>query len=245
MIYMSIIIPLHNEQLRLRSAVQRVIHYAERNLMGRYEILLVENGSNDETLAIARELERTYRPIRAFHIDQRSKAAAVRFGMLTARGEYRYMCDCDLSTPIDELNYFLKYMRDRWDIVIGSREHFDAHVETTFKRWAIGRMFSAMVNAITGLDYRDTQCGFKLFNASAAKDIFSRVECTSMAFDVEVLYLAMQLGYYCTDMPVRWVHDKDSRVRLLRDSWLMFNDILRIRKMHAHQKPAYKTKIPA
>lgn len=243
--HVSIIIPCHNEQIRIRSTVNKIIHYGERNLMGRYEILLIENGSSDETFAVAREMERTYRPVRALQIAERSKAQAVKAGMLAARGEFRYMCDADLSTPIDELTKFLKWMeRDAWDIVIASREHFDSHVETSFKRWLIGRMFSALVNAFTGLEYRDTQCGFKLFNAHAAEDIFKRAQCTSMAFDVEVLYLAEQLGYYVTDMPVPWINDSDSRVHILRDSWLMFNDLTRIRKWHAKQKPAYK-KIPA
>lgn len=244
--HVSIVIPVHNEQTRIRSSVTKIIQYAERELMGRYEIVLVENGSADDTFAICAELARTYRPVRVIQINARSKAQAVKAGMLAARGEYRYMCDCDLSTPINELTKFLKWMQHGWDIVIASREHIDSEVTTSFSRYFIGRAFSGLVNLFTGLDYRDTQCGFKLFTAHAAEDIFKRTECTSMAFDVEALYLAQKLGYYCTDMPVRWVNDNDSRVRLARDSWLMLMDLIRIRKLHADAKPSYKTKkIPA
>jgi glycosyltransferase involved in cell wall biosynthesis len=232
--FVSIIVPLHNEQMRLRASVEKIIRYGERNLMGRYEILLVENGSTDQTFELARELQRTFRPVKALQIWHRSKAHAVRYGMMMAEGEYRYMCDVDLSTPINELNNFLKWMNFGWDIVIASREHFDAKVETSFKRWFIGRVYSMLVNAFTGMDYKDTQCGFKLFSARAAEDIFSRTECVSLAFDVEALYLARQLGYYCTDMPVPWVNDRDSRVNILRDSWLMFKDVSRIKKLHRY-----------
>jgi dolichyl-phosphate beta-glucosyltransferase len=243
--FVSIIIPIHNEQVRLRESVLKVIQYGERELIYRYEILLVENGSIDQTFDIARELSRTYRPVRAFQIKERSKAQAVCFGMKMAVGEYRYMCDCDLSTPINELTKFLRMMEDGWDIVIASREHRDSDVDTSFKRWMIGRMFQGMVQTIIGLDYRDTQCGFKLFNAHAANDIFSLLQCNSMAFDVEVLYLAQQLGYYCTDMPVTWHNDPDSRVHILRDSWLMLKDLMQIKKLHVMDKPVYyKKKIP-
>ncbi len=243
--YLSIIIPLHNEQVRLREAITKVIHYGEYHLRGRYEIILVENGSTDETWRVARELQRTYRPIRAYHLDARSKAAAVQTGMLMATGEYRYMCDVDLSTPIDELTKFLKKTQDGWDIVIASREHVDSQVETSFKRWFIGRIFHGLVLALTGMDYHDTQCGFKLFNAHAAQEIFAHTECSSMAFDVEVLYLAQLYGYYATEIPVTWHNDTDSRVRIIRDSWLMLKDLIQIKKLHIKDKPLYKQKIPA
>lgn len=245
--YLSIVIPCHNETRNIRNTVAKVIHYGETNLRGRYEVLLVENGSTDGTFVICKEQERIYRPVRAIHIEGRSKALAVQQGMLKARGEYRYMCDCDLSTPLEEVNHFLELMKDGWDLVIASREHPDSRVDNViFKRWLIGRVFQSIVKAATGLEYRDTQCGFKLFTARAAVDIFTRARCTSMAFDVEVLYLALQLGFYCTDAPVTWHNDPDSRVRLFSDSWTMLRDVLRVQKLHKHVKPAYKTnKVPA
>jgi glycosyltransferase involved in cell wall biosynthesis len=218
-----------------------VIRYAEHNLHNRYEIILVENGSSDETYAIAKEMTRIYSPVRAFQIPERSKAAAVCYGMRMARGEYRYMCDCDLSAPIGELTKFMKAMElGGWDVVIGSREHVDSHVETSFKRWFIGRVWQVVVDLFTGLDYPDTQCGFKLFNAHAANDIFPRVQCTSMAFDVEVLYLAKQLGYYVSELPVTWHNDPDSRVRLFHDIRLMLKDVAQIKRLHHAVKPGYK-----
>lgn len=236
-IQVSIIIPCHNEQTRLRESVFKIIRYGERELRGQYEILLVENGSSDETFAIARELQRVFGPVRAHHLEGRSKADAVRFGMLMALGQYRYMCDCDLSTPIEELTRFIQRIQDGWDVVIGSREHIDSQVETSFRRWFIGRMFSSLARIYTGIDFLDTQCGFKLFTAQAAEDIFSRTECKSMAFDVEALYLAKILDYHAIDIPVTWINDSDSRVRILRDSLAMWQDISRIRKIHASEPP--------
>lgn len=231
--HVSIIVPVHNEQTRIREAVWKMIRYGELHL-GEYEILLVENGSTDETLAIARELSNTYRPVTALQVAGRSKAVAVRYGMLTARGEYRYMCDVDLSTPINELSRFLKYIRHHGtvDIVIGTREHPDSQVRTSFKRYMIGRIFSLMTQVLVPMQtkYRDTQCGFKLFNKRAAEDIFNRVEGISMAFDVEALYLAEQLEYVVAELPVIWDNDKDSRVRLVSDGWAMLNDLMKIQR---------------
>jgi len=244
--YVSIIIPAHNEALTLQETVIRIIHYCEHDLPGRYEVLVVENGSHDATYAKAVELQSTYRPVRAFAILERSKAAAVRYGMTMAQGEYRYMCDADLSTPINELRHFLRLMQTGgWDVVIASREHRDSSVQTSFTRYFIGRVFQALVQQVTGVSFADTQCGFKLFTARAANDIFFHARCTSMAFDVELLYLADKLGYYVTDMPVTWQNNPDSRVRLIRDSWLMLRDVLRIKTIHADVMPEYKKKVPA
>jgi dolichyl-phosphate beta-glucosyltransferase len=243
--FVSIIIPLHNEQARMYESITKVIRYGEKYLGSQFEILLVDNGSTDRTLLMAKQLSRTYRPVKAFSLAQRSKAQAVRHGMLQARGVWRYMCDVDLSTPIEELCQFIRTSKDGWDIVIGSREHPESQVETTSKRWLIGRIFQLLVLSLTGLHYRDTQCGFKLFNGSAAEKIFSHAQCTSMAFDVEVLYLADKFGYYATEMPITWHNDPDTRVRLVRDSWLMLKDLVRIRKWHRQAQPEYKEKIPA
>jgi len=243
--FISIIIPCHNEAATLWDNVRRVISHCEK-FYGNYEIILVENGSTDNTLLVANKLQRTFRPVRAMTVMERSKAAAVRAGMLKATGEYRFMCDADLSMPISELSRFFSMTRDGWDVVIGSREHKDAQVETSFKRWALGRVFSAITQNVTGLDYKDTQCGFKLFTARAAHDIFERVTCKSMAFDVEALYLALQMGFYCTDIPITWKNSPTSRVRLFADSWLMLRDVLRIKSRHAGVQPAYKQrKVPA
>lgn len=245
--FISIIMPCYNEERRLSESVRQVIAHCEKYIGSRhYEVVLVENGSTDGTLLLVNELQRHYRPVRAFTVEGQSKAAAVRQGMLNAVGDYRYMCDVDLSTPISELRRFCQMMKRDWDVVIGSREHPDSEVDASFKRWAVGRTFSLITKAvIPELDYRDTQCGFKMFTARAATEIFERVQCTSLAFDVEVLYLAIQLGFYCTEMPIVWQNDADSRVRLLQDSFSMLRDVLRVKQMHAGVQPAYKKKVPA
>jgi dolichyl-phosphate beta-glucosyltransferase len=243
--FVSIVIPLHNEQHRMYENITKVIRYGEKYLGMQFEILLVDNGSTDDTYLYAKQLQATYRPVKAFSLAVRSKAAAVKHGMLQARGAWRYMCDVDLSTPIENLFEFIHASKQGWDVIIGSREHPQSRVDTTSKRWLIGRIFHLLVKCTVGMDYRDTQCGFKLFNGRAAEQIFSHMQCTSMAFDVEVLYLAQKMGYYCTEVPVIWDNDPDTRVRLLQDSWSMLRDLLKIREWHSQVQPEYKNKIPA
>jgi dolichyl-phosphate beta-glucosyltransferase len=147
--------------------------------------------------------------------------------MLAARGKYRYMADCDLSTPVREIANFMRAIDDWQDVVIGSREMQREAVKATFKRRVIGRAFHLLTGALVP-GVRDTQCGFKMFTGAAAETIFSRAKINGMAFDVEALYLARRLGYRVKEMPVPWEHDPDSRVNLVTDSLQMLKDVLTI-----------------
>jgi dolichyl-phosphate beta-glucosyltransferase len=229
MTYLSIIVPVHNEQGRLPYAMARLGDYFTTHR--HTEIIFVDNGSTDNTRAMIERYTRVYRPVKAISILQRGKGAAVRAGMLAARGQYCYMCDVDLSTGLNEIQKFLGHSKFA-DVVIGSRELSPEYTETTITRRAVGRIFHALTRSVVP-GIRDTQCGFKLFSARAAQDIFSRAQIGGLAFDVEVLYLARLLGYSTAEISVHWMHNDDSRVRFGSDPLQMLRDVLRIKSLHA------------
>jgi glycosyltransferase involved in cell wall biosynthesis len=228
--FLSIVIPAYNEARRLPGSLEQI----RRHLSGRpyvAEVLVVDNGSTDGTLAVARRAAADFPAVRALREDRRGKGLAVRAGMLQARGEYRFLCDADLSMPIEEVDRFLPPQREGFDVAIGSREAPGANViGEPLRRRRIGRMFNRLVRALLLPGLRDTQCGFKCFTAEAAEDLFARQQLMGMAFDTEVLYVARRRGYRIVEVPITWRFDPDSRVRMVRDSWQMACDLLRVRR---------------
>jgi dolichyl-phosphate beta-glucosyltransferase len=228
--FLSIVIPAHNEEKRLPPSLIKIQNFLAAQPYSA-EVVVVENGSQDRTLEIAQELARQAPFIRVLHEEMRGKGLAVRRGMLEARGEYRFICDADLSMPIEQVNRFLPPALPGPDVVIGSRETTGAirYDEPTY-RHLIGRVFNTLVRwaALPGL--QDTQCGFKCFHQAAAEDIFCRQTLPGMSFDVEALFIARRLGYRIQEVPIDWYFDPDSRVRLVQDSLRMFVDLLTIRR---------------
>lgn len=228
--FLSIVIPAHNEEYRLPPSLQKIADFLQTQSYSA-EVVVVENGSQDRTLEIAREFARQVPCLHVVSEAARGKGLAVRRGMLEAQGEYRFICDADLSMPIDQVNRFLPPALLHADVAIGSREIAGSmrYHEPAY-RHLIGRGFNSIVRwmALPGL--QDTQCGFKCFSAQAAKDVFNRQSLTGMSFDVEILFIARRLGYTIHEIPIDWYFDPDSRVRLIQDSLQMFLDLLTIRR---------------
>jgi hypothetical protein len=150
--------------------------------------------------------------------------------MLSAQGEYRFICDADLSMPIEEVNRFLPSRLGDFDIAIGSREVPGAvRYNEPLYRHLIGRGFNWLVRLLTIPAIQDTQCGFKCFRAPVAQDLFTRQVLDGWTFDVEVLFIAQRFQYRIVEVPIPWYFNPGSRVRLLRDTWVMFSDLFRIR----------------
>ncbi len=227
--FLSIIIPAHNEEHRLPQSLEQIFTFLEEQPY-EADVWVVENGSQDATLAVAQEYSSRFPNLHVIHTDQRGKGLAVRLGMLQARGQFRFLCDADLSMPITELPRFLPPEIEDADIVIGSREAPGAirYHEPAYRHW-IGRAFNLLVRltALPGL--QDTQCGFKCFRGIVADDLFRTQRLNSMSFDVEVLYIARMRGYRIREIGIPWYFDPDSRVRLVQDSLRMGWDILTIR----------------
>ena len=228
--YLSIIVPAHNEERRLPPTLKAIDAFLDHQPYAS-ELVVVENGSQDLTAVVTEAFAADHPRVRLLRERGRGKGLAVRRGMLEAAGQFRFLCDSDLSMPIEELSKFLPPALAECDIAIGSREAPGARRfnEPRF-RHIQGRVFSELVKRLALPGFEDTQCGFKCFRAEAAADLFAVQTFTGWSFDVEVLYIARQRGYRVVEVPIDWYYNADSKVRPLSDPLRMFFDILTIRR---------------
>jgi glycosyltransferase involved in cell wall biosynthesis len=227
--FLSIIIPAHNEESRLPATFEKIAAFLKAQPYTA-EVVVVENGSTDRTYSLAQGYTATIPGLKVIHEEQRGKGLAVKRGMLEARGEYRFICDADLSMPIAEIHKFLPPALPSMEIAIGSREAAGAiRYEEPGYRHFIGRVFNLMVRVMALPGLQDSQCGFKMFRGDIAEKVFPLQTLGGMSFDVEVLFIARRKGYRITEVAIPWYFNPDSRVRLFRDSFRMFFDLVSIR----------------
>ena len=228
---LSVVIPVYNEERRLRDTLTRVGEYLAAQAYVS-EILIVDDGSADRSVEVAEAagLGDRLRIIR--HDVNRGKGAAVRTGMAAARGRYALFSDADLSTPIEEVETFWPHFENGCDVVIGSRALRESRIELhqPWVREMMGRTFNLLVRWLVVPGIHDTQCGFKMFTRQAVKALFPRCELNGWAFDVELLAMARREGLRVAEVPIRWINSPDTRVRAFRASFQMFTDLLRLRR---------------
>jgi dolichyl-phosphate beta-glucosyltransferase len=228
-IHLSVILPAYNEENRLGLALNELAVFLGNQAYSS-EVLVVDNGSTDRTLEVARTHVNRSLQLRILHEERAGKGLAVRRGMLEAQGEYRFMCDVDLSMPPKEIPKFLPPNLVDVDVAIGSREALGAVVVSPRYRRVLGHIFNALVRLAVGIEVLDAQCGFKCFRKDVAKKVFSQLKVDGFAFDVEALCIAQHLGYRVREVPIEWHHDDDSRVNVFRDSFAMAKDLVVIRR---------------
>jgi dolichyl-phosphate beta-glucosyltransferase len=230
---LAVVVPAYNEEARLGPTVQRIIEYLE----GRgtdWQLIVSDDGSTDRTVAVAEAAAAGNPRVRVIALGRnRGKGAAVRAGMLAARAEKVLFSDADLSTPIEEVEKLELALLDGADVAIGSRAvaGADIRVRQHPARELMGRTFNAMVRTLVMGGIKDTQCGFKLFTAAAARDLFSRATIDGFAFDVEILWLARG-RYRIAEVPVVWRHIDESKVSPGIDAARMLIDIVKLRLRH-------------
>lgn len=227
--YLSIIIPAHNEAERLPPSLEKISSFLAKQDY-HTEVIVVENGSTDETLAVAQSFLPRTNNLFVYSEQERGKGLAVKRGMLEAVGKFRFLCDADLSMPIDQVTRFLPPQLENCDVAIGSRElPASRRIEEPKYRHFIGRIFNTMVRWLVLPGIQDTQCGFKCFRGEVAEAVFPLQTLTGMSFDAEALFIARRMGFKIREVPIDWYFDPDSRVRLVKDSMRMAFDLLRIR----------------
>jgi glycosyltransferase involved in cell wall biosynthesis len=226
--FLSIIIPAHNEEQRLPRTLRQIFAFLETQTYAA-EVVVVENASSDRTLELAREFASRHPSLVVLHEDRAGKGNAVRRGVLKARGEYRFICDADLSMPIEEVQKFLPPALTGFDVIIASREAPGAvrYNEPSYRHWG-GRAINLAIRFLILPGLRDTQCGFKCFRAETAQKLFTQQTLGGWSFDIEVLYLARRKGMSVTEIPIQWYFGADSKVSAVRDALRMLGDIFRI-----------------
>jgi glycosyltransferase involved in cell wall biosynthesis len=232
---LTIVIPAFNEERRLPRLLDRLTNDVDRAAaaadLSVHEVIVVDDGSSDGTAEILRSFTALGSRLQVRRFDRnRGKGAAVREGMLVARGEVALMTDVDLSTPLEELGLLAEALSRGADIAIGSRGLANSHVlvHQPIYRELMGKTFNLMLRGLTGIPWRDTQCGFKLFRLETARILFELQRVERFAFDAELLVNARRLGLVTEEIPVRWIDDPDTHVRLVTGSLQMAVDALRI-----------------
>jgi glycosyltransferase involved in cell wall biosynthesis len=236
---LSLIIPAYNEEARLGRSLTDIAAYLA-NQDYSYEIVVSDDGSTDDTLAIANRFAADSDQTRVLSIRHAGKAAAIRAGMRAARGDIVAFTDADLATPISYMDDFIAAIDAGADVVIGSREGSDAtRVGEPHYRHVMGRVFNRLVQSIVLPGIDDTQCGFKAFTRFAANEInrrarlYAEQEAISgarvTAFDVEMLVIARELKLKIVEVPVIWTYGQASKVNPISDTWHNFSDIMTVK----------------
>ena len=228
----SVVIPAYNEAKRLPGTLRAAENYfGTRNLS--CEILIVDDGSQDDTVQICSNLRDEITGLQILcNGRNRGKGFSVRHGILEASGPFVLMMDADQSSPMEELDKLLPSVRDgQSDIAIGSRALKESQilVHQPLYREPLGFLYNDIIQLLVLKGIQDTQCGFKLFRREVARDVFPRGRLSGFAFDVEILFIARKLGYRITEIPIRWQNDPNSKIKILRHGSNMLADLLRIR----------------
>lgn len=237
--FLSVVIPAYNEEINIRlGALDKVARYMESRDYS-WEVILVDDGSTDETKALLDDYAKKTKGFRVIHNPHQGKAATVIAGSFAAIGDYVLFTDLDQATPIPEVEKILPWFDKRFDVVIGSRSGRREGAPLT--RIAMARGFMLLRSMLLGLHgITDTQCGFKAFRQDVARNIFGKLKLygdshvvegsmVTAGFDLEVLFLAKKVGYKIKEVPVEWHYVETRRVNPVKDSWQGLMDILKIR----------------
>lgn len=240
----SIVIPAYNEAQRLPHTLDTMLAYVASQGWTA-ELIVVNDGSRDNTADIVRQYMRTEPMVRLVeNPGNRGKGYSVRHGMMEARGDVLLLSDADMSSPISEAPKLFAAIEAGADVAIGSR-WLQAELQTKrqpFYRQVSGRVFNGMLRVVLGLKQKDTQCGFKAFTRRAALSIFPPQRIERWGFDPEILFLAGRFGFRIDEVPVAWANDERSKINPLTDGFRMFWEMMRVRwysitGQYAHAKP--------
>jgi dolichyl-phosphate beta-glucosyltransferase len=234
--YLSVVIPAYNEEARLKRFLPGIVDWLQSKKRP-FEIIVVNDGSRDRTANVVQEFAKGFPMLRLIDLNpNRGKGGAVKAGMLEARGTYVLFTDADQSTPITEVDKLLvKLERDGYGMAIGSRAVPGTEVEQpqVWYRALAGKLFGVATKLFCIRGIYDTQCGFKCMTGEVARKVFPQVTSNTAIFDIEMLVVATREGSRIAEVPVKWVHDPDTRIPYdLRRAMKIWGELLRIRRVH-------------
>ena len=239
-IFLSVVIPSYDEMANLQKGVLDKVEHFLNKKKWTYEVIIVDDGSKDGSVELVKEFSSNNPNFKLIANSHLGKAGAVTAGMLSAKGEFVLFSDMDQATPIEEVDKLLPYFDKKYDIVIGSRRSQRTGAPWTRILMAKGMIFlRTLLVGINGIS--DTQCGFKMFKHEASQKLFKKIQelhnnfkkvsgsNVSAGFDVELLYLAQNLGYKIKEVPINWLYVETRRVNPIKDSIEGFIDLLKIK----------------
>lgn len=226
--HLSIVIPVYNEEKRVNNLIQ-IISYLKKQRYS-WEVIIVDDGSTDKTIKKLKLLKKKLRFKILSYYPNTGKGVAIKTGMLSATGKHRLFLDIDLSTPIDELDNFLPFLK-KFDIVIGSRKMKSSEVivRQSLLREFLGKTFTYISQKMLQMNVSDFTCGFKCFNNKAAEVIFAKQKIHRWGFDSEILYIGKSKKYSIKEVPVRWKNDPGTKVKFPQDIINSFTELILIR----------------
>jgi dolichyl-phosphate beta-glucosyltransferase len=227
--FLSIVVPAYNEERRLPQTLPRIVDFLETRDYPA-EVIVVDDGSADGTVEVVERLAAQVSLARLIKNEHRGKGYAVKSGVMAAQGDYIFLCDADLSMPIEEVANFLPPVLEEYDVAIGSREVEGARrYDEPGLRHVMGRVFNTLVRVLAVRGFQDTQAGFKCFRREAAHELFPYQTMDGFGFDVEILFIAQKRGYRIVEVPINWYYMSNSRVSPVDDSVRMVREILQVR----------------
>tara|TARA_Y100001970_G_scaffold68675_4_gene87554 strand:+ start:55437 stop:56183 length:747 start_codon:yes stop_codon:yes gene_type:complete len=227
-IYLSIVIPAYNEELRIEKTISNLVSYFSKCSYN-WEIIVVDDGSLDSTCEIVLNFISNDSRIKLFQLNHLGKGSAVRKGMHESKGDWKFLCDADLSMDINNFSRFLSDSSSpNYDICIASREvEGSIRFNEPMIRHIKGRLFNYAVKVFTLMGIQDTQCGFKLFSKKSSNILFSNQKFNGWAFDVEILVIARQSGFTIKEIPISWYYKEGSKMTLIK-GFLAVVDVAKI-----------------
>jgi glycosyltransferase involved in cell wall biosynthesis len=227
----DVMLPVFNEEHVLERSVRTLHAYLSDNLRHQWRIVIADNGSKDRTPQVAKHLESTLEGVMAMHIPEAGRGRALTRAWLASDADILSYMDIDLSTDLDAFPKMVNAIAEqRYDVVAGTRLGLGAETTRSLKREVLSRGFVLMTNTLFQTRLRDTQCGFKAISREAAQKLLPMVKDTGWFWDTELLLMAAKSGWRVTFIPVRWVEDTDSRVKVVSTVWRDIKGLLRMRR---------------
>ncbi len=227
--FLSIVVPAYNEGRRLPETLPCLVDFVRAQEYSA-EVIVVDDGSTDNTANVVEVIARDAPSVRLIRNEHRGKGYAVKTGALAAEGDYVFLCDADLSMPIEEVARFVPPALEEYDVAIGSREVEGARrYGEPGLRHLMGRVFNTLVRLLAVRGFQDTQAGFKCFRRQAARQVFPLQTIKGWGFAVEVLFIAQRRGLRIVEVPIHWYYMNRSRVRPVQDTYNMLREVLKVR----------------
>lgn len=225
----DIVLPVYNEEHILRKSVTELRNFLnkeERNF--NWIITIGDNASIDKTLDVAKQLEKEFSDVRVLHLNQKGRGRMVKYAWKNSEADVLSYMDIDLSTDLNAFIPLVEAIHNGYDISIGSRQHKQSKVKRSLKRTIISNGYILLLKFFLGFPFTDAQCGFKAVSRKIVDELLDEIIDNEWFFDTELLYVAYKKGYKITEVPVLWIEDKDSRVRIVRTAWLDIKGIMRM-----------------